>query len=96
MGKYICHCGKNCGGEKLFLSNAFLSAAPSLAQASELLDALRKPRMPQMAAPQHLSLEAGLPYASLANDWKEVLPQARWVITSDAFLASKMRGRVSS
>lgn len=37
MGKYICHCGKNCGGEKLLLSNTFFSAVPSLAQGSELL-----------------------------------------------------------
>lgn len=50
--------------------------------------------MSQMPSPQHLSLEAGLPYAGLVHDWKEILPQARWVITLDAFLASKMKGEV--
>lgn len=50
--------------------------------------------MSQMAAPQHLSSEAEMPYASLANDWKEILPQARWVITFGVFLASKMRGEI--
>lgn len=51
--------------------------------------------MSQMAAPQHLSLEADFPYASLASGWKEVPPQARWVITFDVFLASKMKRDVS-
>lgn len=83
------------GSELLVLPFPWATFSLIFINLEEIPGALRKPLMSQMAAPQHLCWEAGLQYSSLANGWKEVLPLARWVIPSDVFLASKVRGKVS-